>query len=244
MLTKRNLNKALVVSAHPSAGDIGAGGFMCRCADDGAEVYLLVMSRGEAGVAEIPPKELGLIREKEQRKAAEILGVSEVVFLDIKDTEIFDTISTRMKIMEVIRRFKPEIVLTHSELDTHPDHKATAFATFAAAMYSSLPSVKLDPELPSHLVKSVYTYGLPGYSLAFVPEIYLDITDVIERKIKAICCHETTMKHIGWSKERWVNTWLSLDRVYGISSGVQYAEGFRQFWSSHIGRRAVCRLGT
>ena len=243
-MTKRDLDRALVVSAHPSAGDIGAGGFMCRCADDGAEVYMSVLSRGEAGIPEIPPEELGPIREREQRRAAEILGVSKVVFLGIKDTEIFDMMSTRVRIMEVIRKFRPDIVLTHSDLDTHPDHRATAFATFAAAMYSSLPSVKGDSGLLPHLVKSVYTYGLPGYSVTFVPEIYLDITDVFERKTRAICCYETTMKHIGWSKERWVDTWLSLDRVYGISSGVQYAEGFRQFWSSHIGRRAVRQLRT
>ena len=236
------MKKILVVSAHPSAGDIGAGGLMSRHSYDGDEVYLLIMSRGEAGIPDIHPEDLASIREKEQREAAKILGVSEVFFLGLKDTEIFDTLEARLMVVDVIRRLKPDIVVTHSEVDTHPDHRATAYITFAAAMYSSLPTVKSKSNLPPHLVKAVYTYGLPGYTPTFIPEIYLDISEFFERKCKAICCYETTMKHLGWSRERWIETWLSLDRVYGISSGVRYAEGFRQFWSSHLGRRAVNRL--
>jgi LmbE family N-acetylglucosaminyl deacetylase len=240
-LVERSFSKLLVISAHPLAGDVGAGGFMCKCVDDGVETYLAVMSSGEKGIPETAPSELGPLREEEQRAAAKVLGVTDVFFLGFPDTEILDTIPTRLKLVEAIRGVRPDIVLTHSEMDTHPDHKATATATFAAAMYSSLPSVEAGSK-PPHLVKSVFTYGLPGYTVGFVPEIYLDITGVVERKIKAISCYKTTVEHLGWPIERWVDTWLLQDRLYGSSSGVRFAEGFRSFWCSHLGRRAFSKF--
>lgn len=239
-MVERSFDKVLVISAHPLAGDVGAGGFMCKCVDDEVEAYLAVMSSGEKGIPEITPRKLGPIREKEQRAAAEALGVTDVFFLGFSDTQILDTMPTRLKLVEVIREVRPDIVLTHSEMDTHPDHGATAAATFAAAMYASLPSVEAGKS--PHLVKSVFTYGLPGYTIGFVPEIYLDITGVIERKIKAISCYKATIQHLGWPLERWVDTWLLQDKLYGFSSGVRFAEGFRSFWSSHLGHRALSRF--
>jgi len=225
-----------VVAAHPMAGDAGAGGFMAQAADRGLEVHLIVMSRGETGVPEVPPSTLARLREEEQRRACKELGITGVTFLDFHCSGIYDTHETRAALIKTLRELRADVVLTHTELDTHHDHRATAYATFAAAKCTSLPAVDVGGE--AHLVKRVFTYGLPGYNQDFQPEIYLDITQEIEKKKRALACYETTYKHLGWNADRWVETWLAQDRLFGANSGVRYAEGFRSFYSSHIGPRA------
>lgn len=228
--------RIVVVSAHPMAGDVGAGGLMVQAVEKGLDVHLVVMSRGETGVPGVPPNVVAKLREDEQRKACRELGVSSVTFLDFYCNRIYDTLEARSALTKVFRRLKADVVLTHTELDTHPDHKATAYATFAAAKWCSLPAIDVGEE--PYLVRRVFTYGLPGYNQGFEPEVYIDVTPEIEKKKRAIACYETTYKRLGLSRERWLEMWLSQDLLFGAQSGVRFAEGFRSFYSSHIGPRA------
>ena len=226
----------VVVSAHPMAADVGAGGFVAQAVKKGLKVYLVVMTRGETGIPGIPPSTLAVLREEEQRRACRELGVENVYFLGFPCNGIYDTHETRLTLIKIFRKLKADVVLTHTELDTHQDHRATAYVSFAAAKCSSLPAIDVGEE--AYMVKRVFTYGLPGYNPTFRPEIYIDVTPEIEIKRKALECYETSYRNIGWSSERWVEFWLSQDRLFGAESGVMFAEGFKSFYSSHIGARA------
>jgi len=231
-----NCKRIVVVSAHPMAADVGAGGFMAQASDLGLEVHLVVMSKGETGVPGVPPEVVAKYRENEQREACRELGISSVTFLGFHCNEIYDNHETRTALTGIFRRLQADVVLTHTELDTHPDHKATAYATFAAAKWCSLPAINVGEE--SYLVKRVFTYGLPGYNQGFNPEIYLDVTPEIDRKRRAIACYKTTYRRLGLTRDEWIEMWLSQDLLFGSQSGVKFAEGFRSFYSSHIGPRA------
>jgi len=226
----------IVVSAHPMAADVGVGGIMAQAVKKGLNVHLIVMSRGETGVPGIPRNILATLREEEQRKACKELGVENIHFLGFRCNEIYDTRETRLALIKIFRRLKADVVITHTELDTHQDHRATAYASFAAAKCSSLPAIDVGEE--AYTVRRVFTYGLPGYNPTFKPEIYIDITPEIEAKKRALKCYETSYKNLGWSPERWVYFWLSQDRLFGAESGVMFAEGLKSFYSSHIETRA------
>jgi len=235
MLDER-CKRVVVVSAHPMAADVAAGGFMVQASRLGLEVHLVVMSRGETGVPGLSAEIVAARREKEQMEASRVLGVSSVTFLGFRCNRIYDNHETRSALTRVFRKLQADVVLTHTELDTHPDHRETAYASFAAAKWSSLPAIDVGGK--PYLVKRVFTYGLPGYNQDFIPEIYLDVTPEINLKKKALTCYRTTYESLGLTRDEWLERWLAQDVIFGAQSGVKYAEGFRTYYSSHIGFRA------
>ena len=134
--------KVLVVSAHPDDPDFGAGGSIARLVDSGAEVVYVIVTDGSQGGEDPSQKdsELVAIRAKEQRAAARVLGVKKVEFLGYKDGHLAPDLKLRRDIVRMIRKHRPELVITHIPgrvLDapmggSHPDHLAVGEATMAA----------------------------------------------------------------------------------------------------------------
>jgi len=135
-------NNVLVVSAHPDDPDFGAGGTIAKLAKDGARVTYAIVTDGSQG-GEDPKQrdsELVAIREREQKAAARVLGVKKVEFLGYKDGHVSPDLKLRHDIVRMIRKYKPELVITHIPgrvLDapmgaSHPDHLAVGEATMAA----------------------------------------------------------------------------------------------------------------
>jgi len=134
--------RVLVVSAHPDDPEFAAGGSVARLADNGTEVVYVVVTDGSQGGEDPKQKdsELVAIREKEQKAAARMLGVKKVEFLGYKDGHVMPDLKLRRDIVRMIRKHKPELVITHIPgrmLDqpmggSHPDHLAVGEATLAA----------------------------------------------------------------------------------------------------------------
>ncbi len=134
--------RVMMVSAHPDDPDFGAGGSIARLADSGAEVTYVIVTDGRQGGEDPNQKdaELIAIRQREQRAAAKVLGVKRVEFLGYKDGHLAPDLKLRRDIVRMIRKYKPEMVITHIPgrvLDapmggSHPDHLAVGEATMAA----------------------------------------------------------------------------------------------------------------
>src|SRR5437879_1610553 len=132
----------MVVSAHPDDPEFSAGGSVAKLAKDGAEVTYVIVTDGSQGGEDPKQKdsELTAIRQKEQRAAAKILGVKKVEFLGYKDGQLSHDLRLRRDIVRMIRKYKPDLVITHlpGRLlaapmgGSHPDHIAVGEATFAA----------------------------------------------------------------------------------------------------------------
>jgi LmbE family N-acetylglucosaminyl deacetylase len=131
------------------------------------------------------------VREAEQEASARLLGVSGVSFLRLTDGEVFDTLDLRGKIVAEIRRFRPDLIVTHDPLTRlyrqHPDHRATGFA----ALHAAFPATRLATFYPEQAAAGLEPHSV-GRALLFGtdrPDTYVDFAPVFERKIEALTRH-------------------------------------------------------
>ncbi len=226
----------LVVAAHPDDPEFGFGASVARLAVDGADVYYVICSDGCQGGEDpsVPDAELSATRYAEQRAAAEVLGVKDVVFLGFRDGYLAPTVELRKAITREIRRFKPDLVLTHLPVRTlgiaigasHPDHLAVGEATLSA-VYPDARNPRAYPELldeglEAHKVKEVW---LPGLEHA---DHFVDATGLVDKKIEAILCHRSQFDKPGIDADapgKWIRDRM---RQVGEKAGFEYAEGFKK----------------
>lgn len=104
--------RALVVAAHPDDIEYGLAAAVSAWTTAGKEVHYLLATRGEAGMAGVPPEEAAPLREEEQRRSAAVVGVSEVEFLDQRDGVLVAGPGLRRELAAAIRRHRPELVVT------------------------------------------------------------------------------------------------------------------------------------
>src|SRR5829696_9925901 len=103
---------ALVVAAHPDDIEYGLAAAVAAWTAAGKEVHYLLATRGEAGMAGLPPEEAGPLREEEERRSAAVVGVTEVEFLDQRDGVLVAGTELRRDLAAAIRRHQPELVVT------------------------------------------------------------------------------------------------------------------------------------
>jgi len=224
--------------AHPDYTELFFGGTIIKHTERGDDAYIISVSPGELGHPTIPPEELTKIRTKELQKAAKIEGVKEVKILNFKDTEIFNTPELRMSIARIIRELKPDIVITHWPNDYASDLSNTGQATIDACLLAYLGAIKTDH--PPHMVEKIYTFEVPSTCVSFEPNIIVDISDVINKKIEAAKCHKSMIEAFGGaSSERWVTMVQGMNRYWGLKSRVMYAEAFKEVTVPFAGLKAI-----
>lgn len=228
--------RVLVVTAHPDDPEFGFGASIAKLAGDGADVFYVICSDGCQGGEDptVPDAELSATRYAEQRAAAEVLGVKDVVFLGFRDGYLAPTVELRKAISREIRRYKPDLVLTHTPVRSlgigigasHPDHLAVGEATLSA-VYPDARNPRAYPELldeglEAHKVKEVW---LPGFDN---PDHFVDATGLVDRKIEAILCHRSQFEGRdmgGDGPGKWIKDRM---RLMGEKAGFEYAEAFRK----------------
>ena len=223
--------KAMVIAAHPDDIEFGCAGTVARWIDAGTDVAYVLCTSGDVGIADetLTRAQAGAIREAEQRAAAEIVGVKEVVFLREPDGMLENTMALRKKLVREIRRFKPEVVLAFDptvffpsdDYINHPDHRAVGAAAidavFPAAGQPHLFQELAAEGLMAHKVRKVYiiNFGATG-------NVFVNITDTMDRKIEALRAHASQMGD--WDPTPMVREW-SADAAKGKE--MEYAESFR-----------------
>ncbi|HEX5567909.1 MAG TPA: PIG-L deacetylase family protein [Streptomyces sp.] len=132
--------RALAIVAHPDDLEYGAAAAVARWTDEGRQVGYLLVTRGEAGIDGMDPREAARVREAEQRASAAVVGVDGVEFLDHPDGVIEEGIALRRDLAAAIRRHRPELVVTLNHHDTWgqgywntPDHRIVGRAVLDAA---------------------------------------------------------------------------------------------------------------
>ena len=206
--------RILFVLAHPDDGDFISGGTVARLVEEGKDVHYLLVTRGDAGGN---PD----IREQEQRHSAELLGVKIVTFLDgYADGEVEPTISLRRDIAFIVRQWRPDVVFTFDpwkRYDMHPDHRAVGQCTQDALVNASARNFpeQLVNDITPHKVKHLYYFSTDK------PNHWVDISDVIDRKIAAMRCHESQMS--GFDPEEYARR---KGREAGMAHKYKLAEAF------------------
>jgi LmbE family N-acetylglucosaminyl deacetylase len=227
-----SLRRILCISAHPDDNEFTIGGAVARWAREGRDVAFCLVTTGGAGVNEHTPSSEGLIpiREKETRAAARILGVNEVILLGYADGTLEPTLGMRRDLTRVIRRFRPDIVMTGdptvrfygNEYMNHPDHRAVSSAALDA-VFPSAETNAIFPELlaeglPAHKVKQVFISG------SLQPDVFVDISRTLRLKCRALKAHRSQV-----GKGEWVDQLLTAWAVRdGKKAGLRHAEAFKR----------------
>lgn len=156
--------KILAVGAHPDDVEIGSGGFLLKNVRSGNEVFIYVLTRGEAGESD----QTGTLeeREHEARLSAKEMGAKEISFGGFKDTRLSPGGDLVDSIESVINHVHPDVVLMHPVSDEHHDHRAVGSSTVEAA----------------RSCRQIFAYENP-LTKDFLPQHYVDISDLIDEKI-------------------------------------------------------------
>lgn len=213
----------LSIQPHTDDTDIAAGGTVAKLANDGCQIIYVTVTDGGAGAARrgLPWETMASIRRREQESAAKILGVSELLWLDYRDSELKPTLELRNRLITLIRRFKPDVVLTVDPwltYEAHPDHRVTGLAATEAFFFSGLPNVNpvdfrngLEPYTPTYI----------AYYWSRKPNVYVDIGDWIDVKFKAVKAHTSQVS------DAMVELLRKISTLLGARVGYQYAEAFK-----------------
>jgi LmbE family N-acetylglucosaminyl deacetylase len=194
--------KMMCVVAHPDDECFGFGGALCLAADRGIETYVVCLTDGQAATHRgdaASGEALGTIRRDEFRASCEVLGVSQHELMDYQDAqlEFVDFPLAAGRLVERIRRFQPDVVITFGGdggLNTHPDHMMVSMLTTAAFHWS--PQAKRYPDLGvPHKAQRLYhltsSYLIPERqpTMPMPWTVTLDISSVRERKAEAFRQH-------------------------------------------------------
>lgn len=221
----------LVFTPHPDDAEFGTSGTVAKLSRQGKKVVYIVCTNGDKGTADIHmrPEELVKIREREQKAAAKILGVEEVIFLRHEDQALEDTPEFRKEIARYIREYKPDIVITsdpYRRYVWHRDHRITgrvvmdAIFPYARDVWA-YPDFIAEGLLP-HKVKEVWLWAPEDGDINFRS----DITETFDLKVQALRCHQSQIKEPFKSEmEKWL-----CKRAEDMAEGEAFklAEGFHR----------------
>ena len=225
------LNKSdiMVITAHPDDSEFGSAGSVAKWIQEGKRVVYVVCTSGDKGTdnPDIPSQQLAKIREKEQKDAAAVLGVSDVIFLGYPDQGLEDTPDFRKAVVRQIRRFKPDMVVTsdpYRRYIWHRDHRIIGQVVLDAVYpYArdrlAYPDLIEEGFMP-HKVKKILFFGTEDVNLR------IDITDTFQLKLEALRCHKSQIIQLGIPDlEKWL--W---QRCQKMAEGEYFevAEAFHQ----------------
>jgi bacillithiol biosynthesis deacetylase BshB1 len=219
--------RVLAIVAHPDDADIFCGGTLAKHADRGDDVAIVHLTRGEYGGFEATEDEVAAVRESEARASAERLG-AEVGFLDFSDGRVTYSLDHRLALVDVLREYGPDAILTHYREDMHPDHRTTSRLVTDAYYMASLPLV--ETEHPPHDPSNVFYFGKP--TAEFEPSAFVDVSGYQDVKEEAIQSHESQVEflqaHGGIDGEfdGLIEGVRAEARVLGKRTGATFAEGF------------------
>ena len=199
------LERALVVISHPDDAEFGAGPTIAKLTAAGVRVDYVVTTDGSKGTDDpaVTPEQLAATRMAEQRAAADILGVREIVHLGYPDGYLTPSLELRRDVTRQIRRFRPELVITqnpqrrldHNPFIGHPDHLATGEATLAAVYpaardHLNFPELWTEERLEPWKVRQVLLTGVEE------PNLWVDVADTFDIGLESILAHSSQVTRV------------------------------------------------
>ena len=236
VLEDSEVERALVITAHPDDVDFGAAGAVATWTAAGIEVTYCVCTDGDAGGFDpaVPRSEIPAIRRAEQEAAAKVVGVTDVRFLGplgYQDGKLVPTLELRRDISRVIRQVRPQRALIQSPERnwvrvgaSHPDHLAAGTAAIAAIYPDARnpfahPELLADEELEDWAVAETWVMAHPDNNH------HVDITDLFDLKIAALRAHESQTGHMEELTDRLRQWYAANAEAAGLPAG-RLAERF------------------
>ncbi len=223
----------LGLAAHPDDVELSAGGTMCLLVHQGYQVGIVDFTRGELGSRGTPEG-----RQEEAQVASQIMGLTVRENLGIPDGNIANTKENQLKVIRVVRRYRPHVVLVNAHECRHPDHCAAAQLSVDAFFYSGLRKVETEEEdgtpqepwRPHHVLHYMQ-------SALFEPNLIVDVSTTWEQRMRAMRAFKSQVfnpEYQGTDKEpdtyisnpdffQWIE---ARARTYGYNIGATHGEPF------------------
>ncbi len=227
----------LAIHAHPDDVEFQCAGTLALLAKAGHRIAIATMTPGDCGSAEHSSEEIAAIRRDEATRAAAMIGAS-YVCLEFRDLAVFNDDDGRRRVVEALRRARPDLILTAPPGDYHCDHESTSLlvrdACFAAPVpnYATRqwePAPALDKIPHLYFVDPLDGHGRGGEPER--PEFHVDVSEVFETKRAMLACHASQRNWL--IRQHGMDEYLDAQRDWSASRGreigVDYAEGFRQY---------------
>ena len=226
------MEKILVVAAHPDDELLGLGGTIRRLADSGKEIHAVILAEGLTSRAETRDEadmnELKELREDAQN-AANVVGYKSIEFHDFPDNRMdeVDLLDIIKVVSKYVEKYKPDTIFTHHHGDLNIDHRRTCEAVLTACR-----------PIGDYSVKRIYAFETPSstewnyiYSEPFTPNVYFDVTNTLEAKVKGMACYRS--ESTSYPHPRSGEALRSLGRLRGSNVGFEMAEAFMLIRECH-----------
>ncbi len=229
--------RILSIHAHPDDAEILAGGTLALLAAKGHSIVMASMTPGDCGSTEHPPDEIARIRRAEAAASASLIG-GEYICAEFRDLAIFSDDVSRRRVTEMIRRIRPELVLTASPIDYHCDHETTSILVRDACFGVSAPNYATHAETPAAALDAIpHLYfmdsigGTDREGIPQKPDFYVDVAVTFTTKRAMLAKHESQREWL--RKQHGIDDYLATmeewTREVGRRAGCVYAEGFRRY---------------
>jgi N-acetylglucosamine malate deacetylase 1 len=234
----------LAIHAHPDDIETLGAGTLALLAAKGHRITIATMTAGDCGATDTSLEETARIRKAEAAAAAALIG-ADYHCVGLPDLGVFNDDAQRRRTTEILRAVRPEIVITGSPADYHPDHEATSILVRDACFAAPVPNYKTGPSAVLETIPHLYFMdpieGRDRTGLKVMPEFGVDISAQIATKRAML---EKHVSQFGWvAKQHDLDDYTgAMDRFSvkrGELFGVAYAEGFRQYTGTPYPRSKV-----
>jgi N-acetylglucosamine malate deacetylase 1 len=227
----------MVIGAHAADAEIMGGATVLKHVDAGWKAVMVHMTPGEKGHPQLSPEEYKVIKDEEARNAAKLLG-AECVMMPWPDGELPVNEEVQMAVADVIRQYRPTIILTHWKGSFHRDHNNTYHNVLASLFFARLRT--FVREYPPHGPEKVYFAENWEDVEDFRPEVYLDTTDVFDRYIEAIHAYSLFRREVvPFRYEQW---YRGASELRGAEAGFDRAVALMPHETYYGARRHVSLL--
>jgi LmbE family N-acetylglucosaminyl deacetylase len=234
----KDIQRVLVVVAHPDDADFAAAGTVATWVDQGIDVSYCLVTDGDAGGDDpsVPRAQIPALRRAEQTAAAKEVGVDDLVWLGYPDGQVMVSLPLRRDIARVIRKIRPQRVVSpspersyQSVYASHPDHLAVGEATLCA-VYPDARNPFAFPELAGdglwpHMVDEVWLMTPPD------PDTFIDVTEALDRKVAALRAHASQTARME-DLPGMLRAWMGSTAAQGGLPPGRLAESFRRIDTS------------
>ncbi len=232
----------LAIVAHPDDAEIACGGTLIAHVHQEKKVGIVDLTRGESGTRGTPE-----IRQQEAEAAAKIMNLSCRETLSLPDAFISSTEENKRQVIQVIRKYRPRIILTNAPKDRHPDHVASAQLVKQAVFIAGLVNVKTmceGKEQKAWKTKNLYHFIQSDW---ITPDFVVDVSPYWEQKMEAVYAFSSQFEKPDLSAQQALRTPMSTyvsvpdyllcmthrAEEFGLPINAKYAEGF--LTTRHIG---------
>ena len=224
----------LFIHAHPDDIEMLAGGTAAMLAEKGHRVAIATMTPGDCGTKDHSAEEIAAIRRREAAASANLIG-AEYLCLEFRDMAVFNDDASRRRVTEVLRRIRPQLVITSAPVDYHCDHEATSALVRDACFAAGAPNYRSGEAPPLDWIPHLYfcdpVEGVDREGNPVPPDFVIDVGKYMETKREMLACHasqrEWLRRHHGM--DDYMEEMVRWTRAAGERVGIHFGEGFRLY---------------